>query len=57
MTTQKTAQRLTLATLIILALGLVGFLLYRQFAPEPAAADVSARDTADRRPGPRGAAG
>lgn len=40
--TQSTAQRLTLVTLVILALGFVGFLVYRQFAPqETATVDAS----------------
>ena len=50
MTTQKTAQRLTLVTLVVLALGLTGFLVYRQFAPEPAAADVSGELELDGQP-------
>lgn len=50
MTNQRTAQRLTLATLIILALGLIGFIAYRQFAPEPAAADVSGELELDGQP-------
>lgn len=50
MTNQRTAQRLTLATLIILALGLAGFIAYRQFAPEPAAADVSGELELDGQP-------
>ncbi len=39
--TTRTAQRLTLVTLIVLAVGLVAFLVYRQVAPTPVAAAAS----------------
>lgn len=50
MTNQRTAQRLTLVTLIVLALGLVGFLVYRQFAPQAAAQNVSGELELDGQP-------
>lgn len=50
MTNQKTAQRLTLVTLIALALGLVGFTAYRQVAPQAAAQNVSSKLELDGQP-------
>ena len=43
---QNTAQRLTLVTLVILALGFVGFLVYRQVSPQETVA-VDASDELD----------
>lgn len=50
MKTQRTAQRLTLVTLVVLALGLAGFVVYRQLAPQSGGANVSGELELDGQP-------